>query len=304
MNTINLLQSFGIDHNGQLVSVEEVARGKSCDCCCPSCGEILIARQGEVRTWHFAHASGHDCEGGAEGALHKAAKQLIVSGAAVLVPALEARESHQLDDGRCGEAALSRPDEVWQLTDPREEAPVGDYRIDVMGMHGTRPVFIEVAVTHLVDPLKREALSSFGIHAFEIQLDPSRHESWSWDLLRTDVLERSDNRQWLFHPDFEKLRDQARCEAVAKAYEQATSQPSKGERLRLRLFGTPIHLVDRGWGLCLWSAFNEQVNTIIKQMAKSLGGRYQPQYRNWVFPVGVKATLIQQLEGVGAVREG
>ncbi|NVZ10568.1 hypothetical protein HW932_14985 [Allochromatium humboldtianum] len=303
MENMNLLQSFGIDQNGHLVSVDEVARGKACDCCCPACGEVLIARQGEVRTWHFAHASGNDCDGGAESALHKAAKQLIIRDSAILVPALEARESHQLDDGRCGEAALARPAEVWQLTDPREEVPVGDYRIDVMGTHEARPVFIEVAVTHRVDPLKRNALSSFGIHAFEIQLDPSRHESWSWAVLRADVLERSDNRHWLFHPDLERLRDQARCEAVAKAYEQSAPQPNGGERLRYRLFGTPIHLVDRGWGLCLWSSFNDQVNAIIKAIAKSLGGRYQPRYRNWVFPVGVKSALISQLKGVGAVRE-
>jgi competence protein CoiA len=303
VETMNLLQSFGIDQNGRLVSVEEVARGKACDCCCPACGEILIARQGDVRAWHFAHASGNDCEGGAESALHKAAKQLIVSEAAVLVPGLDARELHQLDDGRCGEAALSRPAEVWQLTDPREEIPVGDYRIDVMATHQARPVFIEVAVTHLVDQLKRNALSDFGIHSFEIQLDPSRRESWTWDVLREEVLERPDNRRWLFHPDFEKLRDQARCEAAAKAYEQAALQPNSGERLRYRLFGTPIHIVDRGWGQCLWSAYSEQVNAIIKAIAKSLGGRYQPRYRNWVFPVGAKPVLIQQLEGVGAVRE-
>ncbi|MCK7461038.1 MAG: hypothetical protein MZU84_02695 [Sphingobacterium sp.] len=105
MENMNLLQSFGIDQNGHLVSVDEVARGKACDCCCPACGEVLIARQGEVRTWHFAHASGNDCDGGAESALHKAAKQLIIRDSAILVPALEARESHQLDDNRCGEAA-------------------------------------------------------------------------------------------------------------------------------------------------------------------------------------------------------
>lgn len=303
METMNLLQSFGVDQTGRLVSVEEVVRGKACDCRCPSCGEVLIARQGEVRAWHFAHASGNDCEGSAESALHKAAKQLIVGEAAVLVPALEARESHQMDDGRCGEAALSRPSEVWRLTDPREEVTVGDYRIDVMGSHEFRPVFIEIAVTHLVDAPKRDALSSFGIHCFEIRLDPGRHASWTWDVLHAEVLERPENRQWIFHPDLEKLRDQARCEAVAKALDQPALESASGERLRCRLYGVPIHIVDRGWGLCLWSSFNEQVNAVIKAIAKSLGGRYQPRYRNWVFPVGVKTALIQQLEGIGAVRE-
>ena len=49
METVNLLQSFGVNKDGQLVSVEDVARGKACECCCPECGETLVARQGEVR---------------------------------------------------------------------------------------------------------------------------------------------------------------------------------------------------------------------------------------------------------------
>lgn len=301
---MNLLQSFGVNQEGRLVSVEEVARGKACDCCCPSCGEILIARQGEVRTWHFAHVSGNDCGTGAEGALHKAAKQLIVTEKAVLVPALEARESHRLEDGRQGEAALMRPAEVWHLTEAREEVMVGEYRIDVVGTHEGRPVFIEVAVAHLVDEPKREALSRLGIPCFEIRLDPSQHDGWSWDSLRQEVLECSLNRHWLFHPELEALREQARREAVAKAIKNPVLVSETPERLRFRLYAVPVHLVVRGWGICLWSAFHEQVNAIIKAIAKSLGGRYQKQYRNWVFPVGVKAALIQQLEMVGAVREG
>ena len=61
----------------------------------------------------------------AEGALHRAAKQLIVLEGAILVPALEARASHRLDDGRLGEAALVRPAETWALTAAREEVAVG-----------------------------------------------------------------------------------------------------------------------------------------------------------------------------------
>ena len=42
---------------------------------------------------------------------------------------------------------------------------------------------------------------------------------------------------------------------------------------------------------------------MLKEIAKSFGGRYQPNYRNWVLPVGVKAALLSQLERIGAVRK-
>ncbi len=305
METMNLLQSFGLTADGRLVSVEDVGRGKACDCCCPECGEVLIARQGEVRAWHFAHASGGDCAGAAEGALHRAAKQLIVGAGAILVSALEVRESHRLDDGRTGEAVLARPPETWTLDGAREEVSVGAYRIDVAGIHDGRPVFIEVAVTHVVDVPKREALAGLGMPCLEIQLDAYQHESWTWSALRQDVLECPVNRRWIFHPDWANLREQARCEAVTNAFEKPVIAAAAPKRIRLRLFTVPVHLVDQGWGLCLWWPYNDRVNPMLKAIAKSFGGRYKgTPYRNWVIPVGAKAAVLEQLVGIGAVREG
>ena len=40
-----------------MVDASSVPRGRHCGCVCPSCATPLIARQGEVREWHFAHAT-------------------------------------------------------------------------------------------------------------------------------------------------------------------------------------------------------------------------------------------------------
>lgn len=40
---------------GNLVEVGDVKRGRECGCICPSCSQGMIARQGEVKVWHFAH---------------------------------------------------------------------------------------------------------------------------------------------------------------------------------------------------------------------------------------------------------
>jgi hypothetical protein len=55
--TIDLsLVPFGLHaETEQLLDVHEVTKGKSCACICPSCRAPLVARQGEVREWHFAH---------------------------------------------------------------------------------------------------------------------------------------------------------------------------------------------------------------------------------------------------------
>lgn len=47
---------FGVSRtSNRMLDVFEVKRGKACDCICPSCHSSLIARQGEMNIWHFAH---------------------------------------------------------------------------------------------------------------------------------------------------------------------------------------------------------------------------------------------------------
>lgn len=41
--------------DGEMIDVYAVKRGRECDCICPSCKTSMIARQGPVREWHFAH---------------------------------------------------------------------------------------------------------------------------------------------------------------------------------------------------------------------------------------------------------
>lgn len=52
---------FAVDSNGAWHDVDDVNRGKACDCYCAACRGPLVARQGEVRVHHFAHADRREC---------------------------------------------------------------------------------------------------------------------------------------------------------------------------------------------------------------------------------------------------
>ena len=69
--------TYGKNQDGRLVHVDDVPSGLACDCTCPECGAQLIARKGEKRQNHFAHANGADCAGARMTALHMLAQQII-----------------------------------------------------------------------------------------------------------------------------------------------------------------------------------------------------------------------------------
>jgi len=52
---------FGLHKDSKIIDdIYDVPKGKACGCVCPSCNTLLIAKQGNVNEWHFAHLSNKD----------------------------------------------------------------------------------------------------------------------------------------------------------------------------------------------------------------------------------------------------
>lgn len=70
--------TYAIDDNGNLVYIDDVKTGYDCLCICPACKEQLIAKnKGQIRTHHFAHKSGTECNLAYESMLHLLAKKKV-----------------------------------------------------------------------------------------------------------------------------------------------------------------------------------------------------------------------------------
>jgi competence protein CoiA len=197
MENGSLLQSFALAKNGELVSVADVERGQACECTCPACGAPVIARQGDVRVWHFAHASESDCPGGAEGALHLAAKQVIRQAAGLMLPGVVAKHSYRSPDGRQGQGEASLP-EVWiDFEEVKTEVRFGEVVPDVVGQNAGATYLIEIGVTHFVDADKLAHLQRLALPAIEVDLSRFERQSWDWEALEQAVLHATDNKTWL-----------------------------------------------------------------------------------------------------------
>lgn len=162
--------------------IDEVVRGLACNCTCWECNSRLVARQGLVREWSFAHQADSDCAGGVETQAHRYAKAVINEVGGLYV-------------------ASVRPD-AWgalhprfmQLAPVRTEERIAGFRADLVGSLKGHELIIEVKVTHGCPANKIRAYRDLNMSVLEIDLAPFRYATA--DDLREAVLKRAP-RYWL-----------------------------------------------------------------------------------------------------------
>lgn len=188
----------------------------------------MLAKKGEVLSPHFAHAAGADCIGGAETALHLAAKQVLLDARRIRLPALTVEASR--NDPVCGLYSASRTyhePKDWHFDAVEAEATVGSLRPDIAGMVNGARCAVEIHVTHAVDAIKQEKLRRAELPCIEVHLADLVGQVWSLEQLGQQVVERLDNKSWAFHP-FQSHWEAALLEGFAAWRTQRLAQMAQG----------------------------------------------------------------------------
>ncbi|OIR11911.1 hypothetical protein GALL_67680 [mine drainage metagenome] len=207
--------SFAL-RKGIVVHIDEVENGLGCGCICPACRERLVAKQGTETAHHFSHEGGSDCKGGVQTALHLAAKSILSKEMKMILPALLVRAVALDKAGKMHEGTFELPSQEILFSEVSEEVRFGNVIPDIAAKVGEKKLFIEIAVCHFVDDVKLQKLAEIGVSTIEIDLSDMADE-WNWDNLRNAVLERTDNKVWLFNKKTAALTDRARMRAVERA---------------------------------------------------------------------------------------
>lgn len=201
--------------DGKLISISQVARGLRPDCRCPACGGVLIAKKGDVRRPHFAHAGGQDCETAAETALHRLAKQMTCTpGARLAIPEYHLVRAFNTAEGRqrLSEAVPGVRAGVVSIAsgveEQRFEGFTADAVIEVAMGRGRLPrsLIVEIAVTHPSGKAKIGRLRRNGVPAVEVELSRVLSGRLSMEEgIRQSLLDPQRVR-WLFHPSENQAR--------------------------------------------------------------------------------------------------
>lgn len=218
--------AYGI-REGHIVHISEIEpaeKGEKCNCTCPVCNGILVAKlKDDRRQRHFAHKASNNCDisYAQQTGLHLLAKEIIRENRRILVPGLDISRqeivSGVTDVSVAAEVDVNLPN--FNNACPFEydsvdiEKSYGDIIADAVILVSGKPCIIEVAVTHFVDEVKIKKLEKLGVPAFEIDLSgllktpPKNRKS-----IEDAVLKDETDRQWVFNPKRNLLLEKKRAE--------------------------------------------------------------------------------------------
>lgn len=205
------------ESDGRMVHVNDVQNGRKCGCICPVCKSPLIARQGKIRTWHFAHAAEVNCDSTGETTLHLAAKQVLKDlDGRILIPKEVIRKTGWPSSTQSSGKGRTRLNGLMTHIVPERRASESIVRVEPQdwAQQGFRPdavlekdgsqLLIEIRVTHEVDAEKRRRIQKAGLGVIEIDLSNTDRNTAPDDLTRLIVSEAP--RYWLVTGRKEKCK--------------------------------------------------------------------------------------------------
>lgn len=284
--------SVALTECGQIISIQDVSSGLACGCTCLQCGEQVVGRKGQIRAHHFAHYSNKkSCWIQPESLLHKFGKQVIREAMGLQLTPMPGHEPLSEDTSSW-----------WDFESVEEEVSMGDLRPDLIAQLPDGPLLIEIAVTSFADNLKQELIQRLGLRAVEIDLSPWLSSDFrSLDEIRIAILHQVENRKWLY-PVPGDLSSVAvgLPEVLVPAVTLDTNQP------RFKIFGMWVGARRLPFGAIAVKSqvYNPQVASMLKQLARRYGGRYVPEYKNWLFQTWAEALVLGELAALDELVSG
>lgn len=281
---------FGLNECNQLVHVSEVERGLACRCHCVQCQEPLVARQGQVRGHHFAHASNREaCESNHETLLHWYAKRLIVEACGLVVPMTPAAAAALGVSDRNTVEILHAQGEV------KEEVYLGDIRPDVLVVADSGVVVaIEVAYSSFCDVVKAAAFAARDMPALEIDLSSFPPDTFDPILVKEAVIRSVNGKRWVWPTEMPADP----TEPISPTDPQPAHAQARLPQEKIAFSGRWVFIrqLPSGDIAIKVGAWDPDLVPLVRSVAKAHGGDYNPRYKTWIVPRRWAATVRAKLK--------
>ena len=233
------LLGWAKNKNGETVCVSDVPRGKTCNCFCPYCDAPLIARKGQYRKPHFAHAKGMECKHGYEASVHLLAKEVFQQTKTLCLPRFGLRHENRQGTEKIlihnsrrnnNRDCEIHDDELIDLMKKNannetcyageQKSPItfdevlveqvrGDVKPDAIAIKDSHELYVEFLFSHAIDNEKYHKLVESKVSCVEIdlsniQLKNNKDEDFA---SMEKFLKDKSNIRWIYYPKaIEKIR--------------------------------------------------------------------------------------------------
>ncbi len=181
----------------EIVHIEDVDRGRACECTCLECGRPLVAKKGEKLSHHFAHDTDDvSCNPSPESLVHSYAKQQVGKLQELILPGFTVTAIVESTDGQMHELHRRyHPHYRLKVRSAEVEADLGNIQPDVLFVTEYGRIAFEVFFRHQVPLEKIEKLkyhhylSAIEIDLSDLPVDSSSHainqaisdvKRWNW----------------------------------------------------------------------------------------------------------------------------
>jgi hypothetical protein len=280
---------FGLNEFNQLIHVREATRGLACQCRCVVCDEPLVARQGQVREHHFAHASNREpCDSNHESLLHQYAKQLIVQSSGLIAPLTPAIAHFlELTDDKTSTF-------LQALSSIQEEVTMGAIRPDLLVVTADGiQVAIEIAYSSFCDLIKVAAFERLNLPALEIDLSRFTPDNFNPDEVKKAVIESLSRKNWVW-PTAQQQEIETPAPPVSPP-QPMVRQYLPEEIINFSGRWVSVKQFPSGDIAVRVVAFDPDLVSLVRSLAKLHRARYNPQYKTWNVPRWGATSVIQQL---------
>lgn len=282
---------IALDENKKLVDIKDVERGLACQCTCFECGETVIARKGEIKEHHFAHASNKEsCTINPESVLHKYAKEVILESMGLMLPALPNSDN---------EAAW------WTFEKLLPEFSLGLIRPDLVGYFDGEPILIEIAVTHFIDTEKFNRIEVFKSKCIEIDLSSLVKSNISIPSpeAKKEILENLNNRKWVYPfpltQNIEDIPDNVPTDNSNISLEKSeiVQAPPKWQDYKFTIKGIFVNVrkFDSGM-ISVNSTYNPEIISMLKEWKREGRGSFNPKYKSWNYWLPFSEVVLDRLK--------
>ncbi len=226
--------------SGRIVEVSTVPSGRACDCVCPSCGQIVLARKGEANQWCFAHDgnAGERPDEECDISFHVCCRQFIIEAAlngdlrGFVTP--EHFFCLKVSDGEQVRVQVAKGNQYEELCWER-----GLNNFDLAAKIKNRYIHLYLAYPNRESPQLPDSPSRDGFLKVDIQpikhaIDMDNRQGQNVLAQARDLFLTCDFKSWLYHPRVEDPDFQKKCERLKAEHERPVNEenpPRSGDAL-------------------------------------------------------------------------